>query len=95
MTHICVVALQKHNAAREVFLTQMVDNNDVQSLWRPAQVCLPDAFEKAEGDDVFFCEYEYHTVCRVRSHGPSVSIRPLNSTPSARQLGSELMSRAE
>ncbi|KAL3142669.1 hypothetical protein ABBQ38_002975 [Trebouxia sp. C0009 RCD-2024] len=53
---------QKHHAAREVFLTQQVDNNDVESLWRPAQVVLPDAAEKALGDDVFICEYEYDTV---------------------------------
>ena len=57
--------MQKHHAAREVFLTQMVDNNDVESLWRPAQVCLPDAVEKAVGDDVFICEYEYDTVWQV------------------------------
>ena len=57
--------LQNHHAAREVFLTQMVDNNDVESLWRPAQVCLPDAFEKALGDDVFLCEYEYDNVFQV------------------------------
>ncbi|KAL0033288.1 hypothetical protein WJX77_001908 [Trebouxia sp. C0004] len=53
---------QKHHAAREVFLTQMVDNNDVESLWRLAQVCLPDAFAQATGDDVYICEYEYDTV---------------------------------
>lgn len=57
--------MQKHHAAREVFLTQQVDNNDVESLWRPAQVCLPDAAEKTLGDDVFICEYEYDTVWQV------------------------------
>lgn len=57
--------MQKHHAAREVFLTQQVDNNDVESLWRPAQVVLPDAAEKALGDDVFICEYEYDTVWQV------------------------------
>lgn len=57
--------MQKHHAAREVFLTQMVDNNDVESLWKPAQVCLLDACDKAEGDDVFICEYEYDTVWQV------------------------------
>lgn len=57
--------MQKHHAAREVFLTQLVDNNDVEVLWRPAQVCLPDACEKALGDDVFICEYEYDTVWQV------------------------------
>ena len=53
--------LQKHHAAREVFLTQMVDNNDVESLWKPVQVCLPHQFAQAEGDDVYLCEYEYDT----------------------------------
>ncbi len=43
----------------------MVDNNDVESLWRPAEVCLPDAFDQATGDDVFVCEYEYDTVWQV------------------------------
>ena len=57
--------MQKHHAAREVFLTQMVDNNDVESLWRPAQVCLPDTFDRTTGDDVFICEYEYDTVWQV------------------------------
>lgn len=57
--------MQSHHAAREVFLTQQVDNNGVESLWRPAQVCLPDACEKAPGDDVFICEYEYDTVWQV------------------------------
>lgn len=59
------VPVQKHHAAREVFLTQMVDNNDVESLWRPAQVCLPDTFDRTTGDDVFICEYEYDTVWQV------------------------------
>ena len=58
--------MQNHHAAREVFLTEMVDNNGVESLWRPAEVCLPDACEKALGDDVFICEYEYDTVWQVR-----------------------------
>lgn len=57
--------MQKHHAAREVFLTQQVDNNGVESLWRPVQVCLPDAIEQAVGDDVFMCEYEYDTVWQV------------------------------
>ena len=58
--------MQKRHAAREVFLTQQVDNNGVESLWKPAHVCLPDACEKALGDDVFVCEYEYDTVFQVR-----------------------------
>ncbi|KAA6424992.1 MAG: origin recognition complex subunit 1-like [Trebouxia sp. A1-2] len=53
---------QKHHAAREVFLTRLVDNNGVESLWRLAQVCLPDAFAQATGDDAFICEYEYDAV---------------------------------
>ena len=57
--------MQNHHTAREVFLTQQVDNNGVESLWRPAQVCLSDAVEKALGDDVFMCEYEYDTVWQV------------------------------
>lgn len=60
--------MQKHHAAREVFLTQLVDNNDVESLWRLAQVCLPDAFAQATGDDAFVCEYEYDTVYLVCTH---------------------------
>ena len=57
--------LQNHHAAREVFLTQGADNNGVESLWRSVQVCLPDACEKALGDDVFICEYEYDPVWQV------------------------------
>ena len=60
--------MQKHHAAREVFLTQLVDNNDVESLWRVAQVCLPDAFKQATGDDAFVCEYEYDTGFEVCTH---------------------------
>ena len=62
------IGMQKHHAAREVFLTQLVDNNDVESLWRVAQVCLPDAFKQATGDDAFVCEYEYDTGFEVCTH---------------------------
>ncbi len=68
--------MQKHHAAREVFLTQMVDNNGVESLWRPAQVCLPDAFAKATGDDAFICEYEYDTVWQVCAHPAPIACLP-------------------
>ena len=57
--------MQKHHVAREVFLTQLVDNNDVESLWKPAQVCLSDAVDRVIGDDTFVCEYEYDTVWQV------------------------------
>lgn len=66
LSHQMLLDLQKHHTAREVFLTQGVDNNSVESLWRHAQVCLPDAVEEALGDDVFSCEYEYDTVWQVR-----------------------------
>ena len=62
----CCVCLQKHHAAREVFLTEMVDNNDIGCLWKPVQVCLPAEFEKAAGDDVYLCEYEYDTQFQVK-----------------------------
>ncbi len=67
---VVCIGMQKHHAAREVFLTQMVDNNDVECLWRLAQVCLPDAFCQATGDDAFVCEYEYDTVWQVCEHPP-------------------------
>ena len=60
------MCLQKHHAAREVFLTEMVDNNDIGCLWKPVQVCLPAEFEKAAGDDVYLCEYEYDTQFQVK-----------------------------
>ncbi|KAK9805893.1 hypothetical protein WJX73_002145 [Symbiochloris irregularis] len=55
---------QKHHAAREVFLTQDLDENEAASLLRPATVCDPATFaELADaGDDVFLYEYEYDTV---------------------------------
>lgn len=43
----------------------MVDNNDVESLWKPVQVCLPHQFAQAVGDDVYLCEYEYDTQFQV------------------------------
>jgi len=72
---VCI-GMQKHHAAREVFLTQLVDNNDVESLWRLAQVCLPDAFAQATGDDAFVCEYEYDTVWQVCAHPALIACLP-------------------
>ena len=75
---VCV-GVQKHHTAREVFLTELVDNNDVESLYRVAQVCLPDAFKQATGDDAFVCEYEYDTVWQVCTH--PAPITPTCHTP--------------
>ena len=95
--------MQKHHAAREVFLTQVVDNNDVESLWRLAQVCLPDAFAQATGDDAFVCEYEYDTVYLVCTHPPRIACLPhahdkqsfgLMSTTTLVMVGKKLVSVA-
>jgi len=60
---------QKHNAAREVFLTQQRDQVEVASLEKAAHVLPPEDFYRgsdALGDNVFLCEYEYDTVWEVR-----------------------------
>ena len=47
----------------------MVDNNDVESLWKPVQVCQPQHFAQAVGDDVYLCDYEYDTQFQVNAIG--------------------------
>ncbi|KAJ7557482.1 hypothetical protein O6H91_05G128300 [Diphasiastrum complanatum] len=62
---------QPHNGRREVFRTNHIDTNEMESILRHCYVMEPGAFQKAsnEGDDVFFCEYEYdaqwHTFRRI------------------------------
>ncbi|EFJ25159.1 hypothetical protein SELMODRAFT_51018, partial [Selaginella moellendorffii] len=62
---------QPHNGSRELFRTKHVDHNEVESILRHCYVFCPEDFSKAsnEGDDVFYCEYEYdmkwHTFKRI------------------------------
>lgn len=64
------IGRQPHNLKRELFQTNHVDGNQMESILRHCYVKGPKEFEKAtEGDDVFFCEYEYdihwHTFKRL------------------------------
>ena len=60
--------MQKHHGAREVFLTQQVDNNEMELLLRVARVCSPARIQDFDTEnDVFVCEYEYDTAWQVRA----------------------------
>lgn len=64
------IGRQPHNLKRELFQTNHADANQMESILRHCYVKGPQEFEKAtEGDDVFFCEYEYdihwHTFKRL------------------------------
>lgn len=58
--------VQKHHNALEVFLTQQVDENDIETLLRPVRVLPPSAFVDCNERHVFLCEYEYDTRWQVR-----------------------------
>jgi hypothetical protein len=60
------IAVQKHHNAREVFLTQQVDENDITTLLRPIEVLMPTNFASSDNPDAFLCEYEYDTQWQVR-----------------------------
>ena len=63
---------QAHHGAREVFLTEVCDENEGDWLLRPARVLPLDGFQEASGgdysDDVFLCEYEYNKGFQVMHH---------------------------
>lgn len=54
--------------AREVFLQEVTDVNDVQTLLRPATVCAPSQLQDHPGDSVFVCDHMYHAGCAVSQH---------------------------
>ena len=60
---------QAHHGAREVFLTELCDENDGDFLLRPARVLPLEGFREASGgdysDDVYLSEYKYNTGFRV------------------------------
>ncbi|BBN09249.1 hypothetical protein Mp_4g18200 [Marchantia polymorpha subsp. ruderalis] len=53
---------QKHTGSRELFRSSQTDNNEMDSILRHCYVMSPDDYKKSahEGDDVFYCEYEYN-----------------------------------
>lgn len=58
--------LQAHHGAREVFLTDLVDNNEVECLRQTVHVCSPAALQDYEGPlEVCVCEYEYDMAWKV------------------------------
>eukprot|EP01018_Ginkgo_biloba_P017104 Gb_26632 [translate_table: standard] len=65
------IGKQPHNLKRELFQTNHIDDNEMESILRHCYVKGPKEFEKAtdDGDDVFLCEYEYdihwHTFKRL------------------------------
>ncbi len=63
---------QEHHTAREVFLQEVRDVNDVETLLRPATVCAPSELHDHPGDDVFVCDHMYHAGCGVSHRPPGV-----------------------
>ena len=58
--------LQKHHAIREVFLTDAVDNNELECLDEIVPVCAPGSEHTYDGFlDVYVCEYEYDITWQV------------------------------
>ena len=61
----CVI--QKHHGSREVFLSDLVDNNEMECLDEVVPVCPPGSEHAFDGYlDVFTCEYEYDTTWQAR-----------------------------
>ena len=59
--------LQKHHGSREVFLTDTVDNNEMECLDEIVPVCLPGSEHTFDGYlDVYTCEYEYDATWQVQ-----------------------------
>ena len=59
--------LQEHHTARDVFLTELVAEDEPDCLLRSVTVCLPSELEQHPDGDVFVCDHQYHTGCSVRS----------------------------
>ncbi|CAM6118357.1 unnamed protein product [Calypogeia fissa] len=53
---------QQHNGKRELFRSNRTDDNEMDSILRHCYVMRPEDYKNStgEGDDVFFCEYEYN-----------------------------------
>ncbi len=66
--------LQEHHTARDVFLTELVAEDEPDCLLRPVTVCLPSELEQHSDGDVFVCDHQYHTVCSVRLRLPVYSL---------------------
>lgn len=74
LTLSCLFWRQDHHTAREVFLQEVTDVNDVQTLLRPATVCEPSQLQDHPGDSVFVCDYMYHAGCAVSQHPGSLHL---------------------
>ena len=63
-TGMCRV--QKHHGSREVFLSDLVDNNEMECLDEVVPVCSPGSEHTFDGYlDVYTCEYEYDATWQV------------------------------
>ncbi|KAL3701075.1 hypothetical protein R1sor_019097 [Riccia sorocarpa] len=53
---------QKHTGSRELFRSNQSDINEMDTILRHCYVMSPDEYKHSahEGDDVFYCEYEYN-----------------------------------
>ncbi len=60
--------LQDHHTARDVFLTEMLVEDELDCLVRPVTVCLPAELDQHTEGDVFVCDHQYHTGCSVRPY---------------------------
>jgi len=62
--------MQEHHTARDVFLTEMLVEDEPDCLLRPVTVCPPAELHQQEDipwRDIFVCDHQYHTGCSVRS----------------------------
>ena len=56
---------QEHHTARDVFLTELRAEEELDCLLRPVAVCAPSQLDQQPQGDVFVCDHQYHTGCAV------------------------------
>lgn len=60
--------MQEHHTARDVFLTELLVEDELDCLVRPVTVCPQSELDQHTEGDVFVCDHQYHTGCAVRLH---------------------------
>ena len=58
--------MQDYHTARDVFLTELLVEDELDCLVRPVRVCPPSELDQHTEGDVFVCDHQYHTGCSVR-----------------------------
>lgn len=58
--------MQDYHTARDVFLTELLVEDELDCLVRPVTVCPLSELDQHTEGDVFVCDHQYHTGCSVR-----------------------------